>query len=80
MEKLKTCPFCGGEAELEHYTSPFDDRAGVTDRYTVFCKTCGANIYNSVEGARFRSDTCKQELEDCEHKTVEEWNRRVPDD
>lgn len=80
MEELKPCPFCGGEAELRHWYSGFDSFSGVSyDKYTVICKICRANICNSVEGARFRKDTCMQELEDCERKTVKEWNRRVYD-
>ena len=37
MAELKPCPFCGGEAHIEH------EYAGVGHSY-VCCKKCGLNI------------------------------------
>lgn len=42
MEKLKPCPFCGGEAETVVKNSWFYDTHGkVTFDVFVGCKTCG---------------------------------------
>ena len=35
MEELKPCPFCGGEATLDHYES---------DGYLAYCILCHAMI------------------------------------
>ena len=45
-EELRSCPFCGGEAELlggaENWTPTFYDPDSGGDPYSVSCKTCGA--------------------------------------
>ena len=43
-EKLKLCPFCGGEAEFN--SDEFGER--------VCCKSCGATIHNGVYGEEGR--------------------------
>ena len=43
-EKLKTCPFCGGEAEFN------SDEFGEG----VCCKSCGATLHNGVYGEEGR--------------------------
>ena len=43
-EKLKTCPFCGGEAEFN------SDEFGEG----VCCKSCGASLSNGVYGEKGR--------------------------
>ena len=43
-EKLKTCPFCGGEAEFN------SDEFGES----VCCKSCGASLSNGVYGEEGR--------------------------
>ena len=40
-EKLKPCPFCGGEADA--WTDPF------FYVWKVFCTECGANILSSTD-------------------------------
>lgn len=40
MEKLKPCPFCGGEAKI--FTAQFGKEAEA--RYTVRCSDCPAEI------------------------------------
>ena len=43
-EKLKTCPFCGSEAEFN------SDEFGES----VCCKSCGATLHNGVYGEESR--------------------------
>lgn len=62
--KLKPCPFCGGEAQInERY------RSGTPNRkmYWVSCKACGiSQQHDNTSGYRYRS------------KAIEKWNRRKP--
>ena len=63
MEKLKPCPFCGGEAVImERY------RKGTTNRkmYWVECKACWAAQYHGNDGG-YRTKA----------KATEAWNRRM---
>lgn len=43
MEKLKRCPFCGGEAMIEDWTCAYE--IGTSIR----CSTCGAAIHEGIE-------------------------------
>lgn len=71
MEKLKTCPFCGGEAELDfaHTTFTYTDVFGKVREsgffYTVKCKdsACGCKIGVYAEP----------------RMAIEAWNRRASD-
>lgn len=38
-KELKPCPFCGGDAEIEHYANQF---LGVINYARVKCQKCGA--------------------------------------
>lgn len=64
--KLKPCPFCGGEAQInERY------RSGIPNRkmYWISCKACGISQQNTnVSGYRYQS------------KAIDRWNRREPMD
>ena len=40
MDKMKPCPFCGGEANYEKRDVKF---------WTVACKDCGSNVGNWYE-------------------------------
>ena len=61
--ELKPCPFCGGEADLEHYTvGSWDDPE---DRYDVNCLSCLASIESksteaeAIEAWNRRADVAK---------------------
>lgn len=43
IEKLKSCPFCGGEAMVEDWTCAYE--IGTSIR----CSTCGAAIHEGIE-------------------------------
>lgn len=77
MEELKKCPFCGGEAEFKHNHQHFIDWSDDVDKYSVSCKKCGASVYKNVYNARFRKDTCEQELKDGANAVMRKWNMRT---
>ena len=64
-EKLKTCPFCGGEAEFN------SDEFGEG----VCCKSCGASLSNGVYGEEGRklasADWNARPIEDELHGKIE---------
>jgi len=62
-DPLLPCPFCGGEAKLQHIQQEGPNFDG---RY-IDCVRCGAstNLMFSV-------------MEDCIPSLVEYWNRRCP--
>lgn len=43
MEKLKECPFCGGEA-YQPVNMEWSDN--VYDDWVIDCKECGARVFN----------------------------------
>lgn len=63
-EKLKPCPFCGGEAEISK--EQFDDK----DTSYVMCKKCAARGEFFFVSAKYASN----------EKAVKAWNRRTSDD
>lgn len=60
-EKLKPCPFCGGEAEISH--GHFDGK----DTSYVLCKRCAATGEFFIISFKHSSDD----------RAVEAWNKRV---
>lgn len=66
--ELRSCPFCGGEAEaLKFADLPFD--YGCIAR----CKCCGLAMRESS------SSFTRSLLEEAEQKVIERWNRRAYD-
>lgn len=65
-EKLKPCPFCGGEAEK--YAKEYN---GIR-LLSVVCKACGTS------GPLYR--TAKPRIKDSENPAIEAWNTRKPMD
>ena len=66
MEKLKRCPFCGGEAELHHGIT------GVLQASSSFirCEKCFCQTDIFVINTKYS----------CDEKAIEAWNKRVKDD
>ena len=73
-EKLKPCPFCGGEAKTKHY----EDNTSLI----VYCPTCskGWNIKEEAPGERWASDFefFGWDSED-DDAAIAAWNRRAID-
>lgn len=70
--KLKPCPFCGSEAEVEWFCpneKPWKIR--------VCCKKCAGNIYERAT-THFHDCINRYESEDeAEAAAIEEWNTRT---
>ena len=68
-EKLKTCPFCGGEAEFN------SDEFGEG----VCCESCGASLSNGVYGEKGRklasADWNSRPIENELHEKIEKLER-----
>ena len=79
MEKLKPCPFCGGEAVFNIYSnSTRENNRGWS--YDVHCEKCGAFVPNrcSYETiAVMDRDGNILLIKDNRDKAIEAWNRRV---
>ncbi|MBQ0142844.1 MAG: Lar family restriction alleviation protein [Prevotellaceae bacterium] len=60
MVELKSCPFCGGEAQISTDTEAVKDTMGRFWAYTVVCSRCCA-----TSGLTYTPD-----------KAIEAWNRR----
>lgn len=79
MDKLKPCPFCGGEAELvrEAIRVESNQMSKIKDRWVVKCKrgcccTCEwiDNIYHRPDGELIIASNGAKDA-------VEMWNRRT---
>jgi Lar family restriction alleviation protein len=64
MQKIKTCPFCGGNAEKQEETMSGGHGMYYTMRF-VKCLFCGAN------GPKFET------YYDGDKDEVEAWNKRI---
>lgn len=66
-KKIKPCPFCGGEARLEHPSGPYmEPYKGAS---MVECTNCHAMTRSFSVATEYSSDD----------KAIEAWNRRVKD-
>lgn len=65
MDKLKPCPFCGGEAQL--IKNEYGDNTGYA---FVICQDCG----NRAKKFSKSLDFCAVE------EAIEAWNRRADND
>ena len=61
MNKLKPCPFCGGNADIEDISEPEDMNA----IWMIVCKKCGGSASFGMGGR----DATKDEA-------ISTWNRR----
>lgn len=71
MSKLKSCPFCGAEAELTKIKVSYEDYCGMVIRPT--CSMCGA-VSPRNRGWKYGSFK-----DGDEEMAIEAWNRRAED-
>jgi hypothetical protein len=70
-EKLKPCPFCGGEAELDTRRAYRNLSTGqIGDAVAIYCLWCSADM------SACRADHSGLDDEDIVHMVTEMWNRR----
>lgn len=77
MEKLKPCPFCGGEAIVELKSIGSGPGNSFSQDHVVKCKKCGANT-----GKQYHTRFCREDgefvvSEDGYAQAVADWNRRA---
>lgn len=69
MEKLKPCPFCGGEQE--YYTRRFkNDKRKVNGIYYKICTIKCAECTVTISSAGFTKER-------AEENAIQTWNRRA---
>jgi len=76
--KLKPCPFCGGEAKLvlENWCRDMQFDAD-HDTAVVVCKKCKSRgTLFECKNARYRP-TCNQELDAICKNAIHAWNKRM---
>lgn len=66
MTELKTCPFCGGEAQLVFEEGSFD---WASDLNYVKCTKCGAR------GAVWHSNLVDESVK--AQQAIKSWNNRI---
>lgn len=66
MEKLKPCPFCGGEAKLK-----MEHKPGIGLTLWCECESCGAEATGYCPQDNIDSFDKSREL------ALEKWNRRA---
>ena len=71
MEKLKPCPFCGGEAIYETFKEEF--KFG-TKEPIIFCDSCKMEFAVEDESPFINID---EDYKWRKKKTAEAWNRRA---
>lgn len=68
---LLPCPFCGGEAEMDHYQPFRHYRTGAPlDQVAIYCTVCNAQV------SHYPGDLSLSREETAEI-VVAEWNRRA---
>lgn len=78
--ELKSCPFCGGEADV------WNDgitKVGLTDLVTIWrahCTTCKTSVMSHKSVYHFNEYGEFVMVEDGKRKTIDTWNRRASDD
>lgn len=70
-DKLKPCPFCGGN---NISMSAFS----IAPECYIECQDCGASISSSVSWGKFMSEKKHDKL--CAKKLTKKWNRRADND
>lgn len=76
MEKLKRCPFCGGEAKADF------NKNKQSDAWFVFirCKCCnatGQSIYLGPLMTRADCDAAMKKIDEVSERATLAWNRRT---
>lgn len=75
--KLKPCPFCGGEAQLQKIFKGCREVSVIIDEWIVTCKNkcCSTHSYKDII---YHADNGEVIIEiNGAEKAIEAWNRRT---
>ena len=76
MKKLKSCPFCGGEAFVVNIRTTGEDPMWPFAERQVICEDCGCGVTFGFEAKTPNLMTDKEVLL-AYKETVEAWNKRA---
>lgn len=81
-QKLKPCPFCGGEANVEQTTYGTTDLSSVRLQFAIRCKKCGATAPNAngYIAINLSSNGELNAWHDDRNPAIAAWNRRSIDE
>ena len=73
MEKLKPCPFCGNEVEVEKIPLWSGNGRGYSGCYEfrIKCENCGGTVDQPKNDSIYRSE------EESRENAIKAWNRRT---
>ena len=73
MTKLKPCPFCGKNVELE-FEMIYYPVTNFDNHYKIYCKKCKCGFFESIPGLpKFYPDESKKII----NKLIRKWNKRT---
>ena len=75
MDKLKPCPFCGGEATIKHFSSGHNGNGMFTASYKVGCNKCKIDFIHTSEFKLV--DGQPKFIVNGFDEAIEAWNRRA---
>ena len=79
MERLKSCPFCGGRARLEQTSfGTIDENSSVRLGFKLKCAKCGASSPKAIGYIALNLDYegNLNPWHDDRPEAIEDWNRR----
>lgn len=81
MDKLKPCPFCGGQAMVNQTAYGTTDLASCKLSFSIGCQKCGATAPKSrgFIAINLSSNGDLNIWHDDRTAAIEAWNRRVSD-
>lgn len=77
MDRLKPCPFCGGEAIVELKSIGSGPGNSFSQDHVVKCKKCGATTGKQYHTRFYREDGEFKVVEDGYAEAVNDWNHRT---
>lgn len=78
---LKSCPFCGGEAELEKTSKGYaPGYSAITDAFRVCCSHCFCGTESRQSDIRINGNGFLEVRRNGAEEAIQIWNRRTKAD
>lgn len=79
MNKLKSCPFCGGEAYFKQTACGTVDNSSVKLQFSICCKKCDAHAPNAYGyiAINLSPDGELNIWHNDKNSAIDAWNRRA---